>query len=59
MYKPKHKYTPKELVYAYLRDLINDIRCARRDHSPQNPLLKYADDCIAEFKPMWANRHKQ
>ena len=57
MYKPKHKYTDRELVYASLRDLANEIRCARRDHCEANPLLEYADRCIAEFRALWSSRH--
>lgn len=52
------KYTDKQLVYASLRDLVVDIRCARRDHCEANPLLAYAEKCIAEFRVLWATRHK-
>lgn len=49
--------TDKNLTRDYLRDLVNDIRCARRDDCPANPLLAYADKCAAEFRTLWASRH--
>lgn len=49
-------YTNKELAYAYLKDLVIDIRCARRDHCAANPLLGYAETCIAEFRALWNRR---
>lgn len=59
MYRPKHKYTEKELAYALLKDLAVDIRCARRDHCEANPLLGYAEKCIVEFRALWATRHNR
>ena len=57
MYKPPVRYTEKQLLYHTLRDLIVDIRCARLDHCEANPLLGYAEKCIAEFRAMWPHRH--
>ena len=41
----------KQLSNDYMRDLIVDIRCARRDNMPE-----YADKCINEFRVLWASR---
>jgi hypothetical protein len=54
---PRMRYTDTQLAFAYLRDLIVDIRCARRDHTDANPLLAYADKCAAEFRRLWPVRH--
>ena len=57
MYKAPIRYTDKQLLYSTLRDLIVDIRCARLDHCEANPLLGYANRCIAEFQALWHCRH--
>jgi len=57
-YAKRVHYSDRQLVYASLRDLANDIRCARRDHCEKNPLLGYASKCVAEFRVLWAIRHK-
>lgn len=59
MYKSPIRYTEKQLLYSTLRDLIADIRCARRDHCAANPLLGYAEKCIAELKSLWVCRHNE
>ena len=55
MYKKPVRYTEKQLLYCALRDLIVDIRGARRDHCAANPLLGYAEKCIAELKSLWGH----
>jgi hypothetical protein len=51
-YTRPHHYTKAELAYASLRDLVTDIRCARRDGLPD-----YAIKCVAEFRALWPRRH--
>lgn len=51
-YQPPHKYTARQLDYATLRDLVVDIRCARRDG-----MSDYAEQCAAKFRRLWASRH--
>ena len=40
------------LARDYLRDLIVDIRCAKRDG-----LTQYAADCTAKLQKLWSARH--
>jgi hypothetical protein len=40
-----------KLIRDYLRDLIVDIRCARRDGLPL-----YAEECEAKFRAVWPQR---
>jgi hypothetical protein len=42
----------KKLQYDYMRDLIVDIRCARRDG-----LNQYATECTHQFRALWKTRH--
>lgn len=46
------RYSDAQLTRFYLRDLISDIRCARRDGMPE-----YALKCAEEFRALWAGRH--
>lgn len=42
----------------YMRDLLTDIRCCRRERVAHDgsDLLAYADKCAAEFRALWATR---
>lgn len=42
-----------KLTFDYLRDLLTDIRCARRDG-----LERYAREAELEFRAYWPNRHR-
>ena len=53
-YTKRHHYTSAELARASLRDLIVDIRCARRD-GPE--LADYATKCAERVRAIWPWRH--
>jgi hypothetical protein len=44
--------TNDSLRRDYIRDLVVDVRCARRDNMPE-----YAEKCLAEISALLANRH--
>ena len=46
------KITCEQLTRAYLRDLVTDIRCARRDG-----LYAYSLKVIVQFRELWPHRH--
>lgn len=42
----------RRLTNDYLRDLVADLRCARRDCAQE-----YAQDCMRTFRRLWPRRH--
>jgi hypothetical protein len=50
-------YDSERLTRDNLRDLVTEIRCARRDSCTTNDLRDYECRCVSRFRVIWGNRH--